>query len=83
MGLIKQAKADALVTEARRAVEQGRTVFAPRLNTPLSQHGMSGSIAGWAEMIEAVESAGWRLAEWAVCTDQKDRPEAYPLFRRA
>ncbi|WP_329520419.1 hypothetical protein [Spirillospora sp. NBC_01491] len=56
-------------------------VFAPRLNTPMSQHGMSGSIAGWAEMIEGIESAGWTMSDWSVSTDQKGRPKAYPLFR--
>ncbi|MGH3356605.1 MAG: hypothetical protein ACRDOJ_11960 [Nocardioidaceae bacterium] len=83
MGIIKQAKSDSLRQEAQRTREQGRTVFAPRLNTPMSQHNLSGAISGWAEMIEAVESCGWRLAEWAVSTDPKGRPEAYPLFRRA
>ena len=83
MGLIKQMKADSVAVEARRAATEGRTVFAPRLNTPITQHAFSGVIAGWAEMIEAIEAEGWRLDQWAVCTDQKDRPEAYPLFRRA
>ncbi len=83
MGLIKQAKENTLRSEAQRAAEQGRSVFAPRLNTPATHHGMSGAVSGWAEMIEAVESCGWRLAEWSVATDPKGRPEAYPLFRRA
>ena len=83
MGWIKDAKANMLITEAQRAVVEGRTVFAPKLNTPVSQHSMSGSVAGWAEMIEAVESAGWRLTDWSVAMDTKGRPEAYPLFRRA
>ncbi len=82
MGLIKQAKQESLATEARRAVEQGRTVFVPRLNTPMSHHGMSGAVPGWAEMVEAVEACGWKLAEWSVAMDEKGRPEAYPLFRR-
>jgi hypothetical protein len=83
MGFIKQAKVDEMTKEATRAVEEGRTVFAPKLNTPITQHGFTGSIAGWAEMIEAIESAGWALTDWAVALDSKGRPEAYPLFRRA
>lgn len=82
MGFIKQAKQDAIAAEAVRAVQEGRRVFAPKLNTPMSQHGMSGSIAGWAEMIEAIEDAGWTMTDWSVAHDAKGRPEAYPLFRR-
>jgi hypothetical protein len=82
MGFIKDAKQNMLSTEAKRAVEEGRTVFAPMLNTPMSQHTMSGSVAGWAEMIEAVEREGWTLANWSVAHDAKGRPQAYPLFRR-
>jgi hypothetical protein len=82
MGFFKDTKVQNLATEAQRAVDEGRRVFAPRLNTPGTHHNMSGSIAGWAEMVEGVEECGWRLAEWAVCVDSKGRPEAYPLFRR-
>jgi hypothetical protein len=81
MGIFKTAKADSIAAEARRAVEEGRLWFSPRLNTPFTQHNMSGSIAGWAEMIEAVEREGWQLVDWTVARDKKDRPEAYPLFR--
>ena len=83
MGIFKEAKVSALGDEARRAAEEGRTVFAPKLNTPASQHGLSGAISGWAEMIEGVEAEGWRLDHWSVAMDAKGRPEAYPLFRRA
>lgn len=83
MGFIKSAKQNMVREEAERAVAEGRRVFAPRLNTPMTQHGMSGSIAGWAEMIESIEDCGWTLDHWSVATDAKDRPEAYPLFRRS
>lgn len=82
MGFIKQMKQDMLAEDARRAVEQGRTIFAPRLNIPASQNTISGPVAGWAEMLEGIESQGWRLDHWAVAIDEKGRPEAYPLFRR-
>jgi hypothetical protein len=82
MGFIKDAKVNMVLTEARRAVEEGRWIFAPKLNTPMTQSGLSGSIAGWAEMIEGIESAGWRMTHWAVAVDSKGRPEAYPLFDR-
>jgi hypothetical protein len=82
MGFIKDAKQQMLSAEAKRAIEEGRTVFTPMLNTPMSQHTMSGSVAGWAEMIESVEREGWILADWTVAHDAKGRPQAYPLFRR-
>ena len=84
--MMKKAKADMVSIEAKRAVEEGRTIFTPMLNTPMSQSASfapSGSISGWAEMIEAIEEHGWALAQWAVATDTKGRPQAYPLFRRA
>ena len=83
MGKIKDAKADILRTQAARAVEEGRTVFAPMLNTPKTQPRISSSIAGWAEMIEAVEGEGWELTHWSTTTDVQGRPQAYPLFRRS
>lgn len=82
MGFIKDAKQNMVRTEAERAIVEGRRVYVPMLNTPATHGGMSGSIPGWAEMIEAVEEAGWVLSEWAVSTDQKGKPQAYPLFRR-
>jgi|tagenome__1003787_1003787.scaffolds.fasta_scaffold14879705_1 hypothetical protein len=81
MGFIKNAKSDMLGTEAKRAWEEGRSVFAPMLNTPMTQSSLSGSVSGWAEMIEAVEREGWQLTHWSVSTDSKGRPQAYPLFR--
>ncbi len=58
MGWIKNAKANLLSDEAARAAAEGRTVFAPMLNTPVTHHTMSGSVAGWAEMIESIEAQG-------------------------
>ncbi len=82
MGWIKNAKANLLSEEAARAAAEGRTVFAPMLNTPVTHHTMSGSVAGWAEMIESIEAEGWVLDQWSVAADDKGRPQAYPLFRR-
>lgn len=81
MGFIKDAKANMVATEAERARAEGRTVFAPRLNAGASNAGTSGSVSGWAEMIEAIEAAGWAMYHWSVAIDEKGRAEAYPLFR--
>lgn len=80
MGFLKDAKTNALATEARRAREEGRRYFAPMLNTPTSHSGMTGAVGGWAEMIEGVEAEGWTLTQWAIGQDTKGRPQAYPLF---
>lgn len=82
MGWVKDAKQDMLVKEAERAIEEGRTIFAPMLNTGMTQHKLSGSVAGWAEMIEGIEMCGWVMVNWSVAADDKGRPQAYPLFRR-
>lgn len=83
MGFIKDAKANQLISEAVRARTEGRTVFTPRLNAPAASagHNFSGSIAGWAEMIEGIEGAGWAMYHWSVSVDEKGRAEAFPLFR--
>ncbi|MFB9929184.1 hypothetical protein ACFORO_23055 [Amycolatopsis halotolerans] len=82
MGFIKQAKADNVANEARKAFEDGRFFFAARLNWPATHHFLSGEVADWSIQIEAIERAGWVLSEWSVAQDKQDRPEAYPLFRR-
>lgn len=83
MGFIREKKAEHVGADARAAREAGMRVFAARLNTPALTWGVSGSIKGWAEMIESIEAEGWVLQQWAAAVDSKGNPEAYPLFRRA
>ncbi len=83
MGFIKDAKANLLAQEARKAVEAGDALFTPFLNAPASASGISGNIRDWALMIAAVEGEGWRLDQWTVAADNKGKAQAYPLFRRA
>lgn len=83
MGIFKDAKVSHLSDEAAKAAAEGRGVFTAMLNSPALRGEMSGSIADWALMIEAVESQGWRLQHWSIGQDHKGRPQAYPLFRRA
>lgn len=80
MGFLKDSAADRLTSDAARAYAEGRYVFTAKLNS--RDQALSGSISGWAEMIEAIEAAGWALTEWSVATDEKGHPEAYPFFRR-
>jgi hypothetical protein len=82
MGWIKDAKANTLGAEARKAFEDGDWYFAPRLNSPATAHQLSGNIGDWAMMLEAIAKAGWVLQHWSVAQDKPGRPEAYPLFVR-
>jgi hypothetical protein len=81
MPWIKDTKAQSMQVEAKRALEEGRTVFVCRVNTPMTHHTMSGSMPGFAEQIEAVESLGWRLEHASFTQDSKSRPEGYFVFR--
>jgi hypothetical protein len=81
MGLVKDTRAAVLRIEAERALQQGRWVFTPTLTTTTGYE-TSGSISGWAEMIEAVEEVGWTLYHWSASLDIHGNPQAYPLFRR-
>lgn len=84
MRVIKQVKAHHVGDAAAAARDAGQQVFAARLKVPnYFTLDTSGPIQGWAEMIEAIEAQGWVLVQWTASVDKKDRPEAYPLFRRA
>lgn len=82
MGFIKESKANAIGAEAAKAFEAGRYFFTPRLNYPATMHGLTGEIADWGIMVQAIEAAGWQMQDWCVAHDSKGRPEAYPVFRR-
>jgi hypothetical protein len=82
MGWIKDAKANTLGAEARKAFADGDWYFAPRLNSPSTAHQLSGNIGDLTMMLEAISRAGWVLQHWTVAQDRHGRPEAYPLFVR-
>ena len=48
----------------------------------MTHHGFSGSMAGFAEQLEAVEGLGWRLEHSSFTQDAEDRTEGYFAFRR-
>lgn len=81
MAIVKDTRAAVLRIEAERALQQGRWIFTPTLITTVG-YDASGSISNWAEMIEAVEDAGWQLCHWSASLDIHGNPQAYPLFRR-
>jgi hypothetical protein len=81
MGMIRTAKANAIAKDAAGARSAGRRTFAAVLNYPSSRPGVTGGIDDWSAMVDEIENEGWQLTHWSVGTDDKGRPEAYPLFR--
>jgi hypothetical protein len=81
MGWIKNAKVNVMRTDAGKARAEGRHVFACKLNYPALKADFSGEIVDWSMMIEAVESEGWVLANFAGGSDKQGRPEALCVFR--
>jgi hypothetical protein len=79
MTIVKDTRAAVLRIEAERALHQGHWIFTTLMT---ANHDISGSVAGWAEAIEAVEDAGWQLYHWSASLDIHGNPQAYPLFRR-
>ena len=82
MGWIKDAKAESMRADAQKAWDADSAHFAPMLNVPAMKGGFSGRIADWEHMLAAITDGGWQLHTWAVCSDDKGRPQAMPLFVR-
>jgi len=61
MGIVKDAKANIAHQHAARAINEDRIVFVYKYAAGPTATNFSGPIAGAAEIIEAIESAGWRL----------------------
>ena len=83
MGFIKDAKANLMGQEARKAIDAGDQVFTPFFNAPASVGGVSTNVRDWALMVQAIEECGWRLDQWTVAADNKGKAQAYPVFRRS
>lgn len=81
MGWIKDAKVEAMTKEAKRALDEGRTVFVCRINQGMTQVNVSGSLSGVAEQIEAIESLGWQLDQANFAHDHRDHASAFLIFR--
>ncbi|AYG02355.1 hypothetical protein [Gryllotalpicola protaetiae] len=82
MGRIKDTKTAFMAGLAQHAWDEGRVVFTPFFNMPMTQPGISSDVEDWALMIEGILSVGWKLHTWQVSADAKGRPQATPLFVR-
>jgi hypothetical protein len=81
MGFIKDVKVSIIAGHAKRARDEGRSVFLARINVGVTDAGMSGPAGSFAEQIEAVEATGWRLEHMSFTPDAKGKPEGYFFFR--
>jgi acyl-CoA hydrolase len=77
MGMLKQAKVDTAAVRAARAKHEGRSVLL------VSQLHGGADLSGDAEVIEQVESQGWRLENMShvMNTAGLNKLEAVYLFR--
>ena len=82
MGLVKNVKVSGASEDAKRAVREGHSVFVYRFGMPNLNSAMSSTVSGAAEVIEAIEEAGWRLQQFALNEDVR-RGQMVMFFRRA
>lgn len=82
MGFIKDAKIATMRTEAQKAIDAGRIVFACRINQGALQSNWSGPLVSVAEQIEAIEELGWALDQCTFAHDHKGHASAFLIFRR-
>jgi hypothetical protein len=81
MGLIKTSKAGGALQEAERARKEGVPVFVYRFEMPHWGSASSGSVSGAAEVIEAVEAAGWALTNITGTAGEGNRGAFVMIFR--
>jgi hypothetical protein len=83
MGLVRDTKASAAAQHAARAAHEGRTVLLYRQNVGATSSGFSGPVGDVAEVIEAIESQGWELAQLAYDERRSRSGGVLLLFRAA
>ena len=83
MGLVRDTKASAAAQHAARASHEGRTVLLYRQNVGATSSGFSGPVGDVAEVIEAIESQGWELAQLAYDERRSRNGGVLLLFRAA
>lgn len=82
MGFLKDAKAESIGKQAARAAQEGRAVFACRVNEGGWNDSYAGSLSGVAESIEAVEAQGWRLEHSSALPGKGQNVSLFLVFRR-
>lgn len=83
MGIFSDTKSNVVAADAKKAREQGRSVFVCLFKAGLISGGTtSGSLGHVAEMIEAVEAEGWRLDQFGYSDGDSKSDRVVGLFRR-
>jgi hypothetical protein len=66
MGFMKDMKSSTASKDAARACAEGRQVFVFKFDMPNLNSGVTASVSGAAEAIEAIEREGWFLGHMSV-----------------
>jgi hypothetical protein len=82
MGFVKNVKVSGATEDAKRAADEGHSVFVFKFGMPNLNSAMSSTVSGAAEVIEAIEEAGWRLQQFAL-NDHVRHGQIVMVFRRA
>lgn len=81
MGIFKKAAAESIADNAKRALDEGHTIFVAQFRGAVSHSPtLTRPIGGMAERIEAVEALGWRMDQFTA-VPYKDNITVVALFR--
>ena len=83
MGLIKGMKVGIADKDAKRALEEGRTIYVHRFGMPNVNSASSSSVSGAAEVIETIEVAGSHLEHMTFHSGERGHGSLVMLFRPA
>ena len=82
MGIFKQATADTIAADAKRALDEGHSVFVAQFRGAASHSpSLTRPVGGMAERIEAVEAVGWHMDRFTA-VPYKDNITIVALFRQ-
>jgi hypothetical protein len=82
MGFMKTSKINIADSGAQRAAYEGHSIFFYRFDLPTFRSGWSGTIPAGAETIEAIEAAGWTLAQSVFEPSRTGTGAVILIFRR-
>lgn len=77
---MKEAKLQSIHDDAQKAIDEGRVVFAYRIND--GSLNSSGSLDVLAQHIEVIEKVGWQLDQSTFAHDNDGDASAFLVFRR-
>jgi hypothetical protein len=81
MGLVRNVKVLGASEDAKGAAGEGHSVFVYKFGMPNLNSAVSSTVSGAAEVIEAIEDAGWQLQQFAL--NDARHGQMVMFFRRA